>query len=131
MDNLSGRSDLINFVVASKEVFDRIMVTLPSSVFYAYFRDESRLADFEDMEITDLTQVQQERLIRKRLLLSTEQTSISDSNVDRIEDRVNSIILTDKIVPRYPFFVLCILQTFEAYMPVGLQFPLTDTATMP
>ena len=120
MDNLNGRSDLIEFVVASKDIFERVIVTLPSNVFNSFFRDESRLADFEELEIANLTHVQQETLIRKRLSLTTDQTNVSDSEVDKIENRINSIILDEKIVPRYPFFVLCILQTYEAYMPAGM-----------
>ena len=120
MDNLSGRSGLIDFVVAAKEFFDKIIITLPSTVFYAFFRDESRLAAFEELEIADLTQTQQEILIRKRLSLTSGHPGLTDAYVDRIEDRVNSIIMSNRIVPRYPFFVLCILQTYEAYMPAGL-----------
>ena len=41
--------------------------------------------------------------------------------IDRIEDRVNSIILYHKIVPRYPFYILSILQTFEEFMPQNIQ----------
>ena len=120
MDNLSGRSGLVDFVVAAKEFFDRIIITLSSTVFHAFFRDESRLAAFEELEIADLTQMQQEVLIRKRLSLTSGNPSLTDGYVDRVEDRVNSIIIDNKIVPRYPFFVLCILQTYEAYMPAGL-----------
>ena len=120
VDNLSGRPHLIELIVAAREIFDRIIVTLSSSTFNAFFRDESRLADFEELEITHLTQVQQETLIKKRLALTVEYTKFTDSDVDRIEDRVNSIILKERVVPRYPFFVLCILQTFEAYMPANL-----------
>ena len=120
MDNLSGRSGLVDFVVAAKEFFDRIIITLSSTVFHAFFRDESRLAAFEELEIADLTQTQQETLIRRRLALTSGISSVTDGYVDQVEDRVNSIIVDNKIVPRYPFFVLCILQTYEAYMPAGL-----------
>ena len=77
-------------------------------------------AAFEELEIADLTQTQQETLIRKRLSLTSGSPNLTDGYVDRVEDRVNSIIIDNKIVPRYPFFVLCILQTYEAYMPAGL-----------
>ena len=120
LDNLSGRSQLIDFVVEAKQIFERIIVTLPSITFHALFRDESRLADFEELEIADLTQSQQETLIRKRLSLTSGTITLTDAYVDMVEDRVNSIIVNNKIVPRYPFFVLCILQTYEAYMPAGL-----------
>ena len=71
MDNLSSRSGLVDFVVEAKKFFDRIIITLSSTVFHAFFRDESRLAAFEELEIADLTQTQQETLIRKRLSLTS------------------------------------------------------------
>ena len=119
LDNLTSRPGVVDFVVAAKETFERIIVTLSSPVFYSFFRDESRLADFEELMITELTHVLQETLIRKRCLLTTN-SSLSDGKIDELEDHVNSIILDDRIVPRYPFFVLCILQTYEGYMPAGL-----------
>lgn len=120
MDNLTGRPELVDFVASAKDYFDRIFVTLSSSVYYAFYKDESRLADFEGLEIGALTHVQQEALIRKRLALTNGTVAVTDASVDRIEDRLNSIIVSDKVVPRYPFFVLCILQTYETYMPSGL-----------
>ena len=120
MDNLSGRPELVDFVISAKDFFDRIFVTLSSTVFYAFYRDEARLADFEGFEISTLTHGQQEVLIRKRLALTGGAGPVTDGYIDRIEDRVNSIIVNDRVVPRYPFFVLCILQTYEAYMPSGL-----------
>ena len=120
LDNLSGRPHLIDFVVAAKESFDRIVITLASDVFYSFFRDDSRIADFEILQICPLTHALQESLIRKRLSLSSRDAPLSDGYIDQIENRVNAIIVSDKVVPRYPFFVLCILQTYEAYMPSGL-----------
>ena len=99
--------------------FDRIIVTLSSDVFYSFFRDERRLADFLEMKIRPLTHNQQEKLIRKRLALSDRNAPVTDGLIDQVEKHVNSIV-TNKIVPRYPFYVLSILQTYEAYMPSNL-----------
>ena len=120
LDNLSGRSDLLNFLLLAKENFERIIVTSSSPMFYSYFVDEPRLADFEFFEITPLSQSQQEALIRKRLSVTRANTSLTDGDIDKVEARVNSVIIDNQVVPRYPFFVLCILQTLEAYMPAGL-----------
>ncbi len=120
LDNLSGRSELVDFIVAAKSVFQNIVVTLPSTMFYAFYRDEARFVDFEEMVIGSLTQVQQENLIRKRLALTSDHGDVSDGDVDRVENRVNAIIIDNRIVPRFPFFVLCILQTYEAFMPTSL-----------
>ena len=121
LDNLSSSSNLIDFIVFAKKFFDRIVVTLSSDVFNSYFRDEKRFAEFVEMKIEPLTHRQQEELIRKRLMLSDRHEPITDGYVDQVESRVNSTIISNKIVPRYPFFVLSILQTYEAFMPDNMR----------
>lgn len=120
LDNLSSDPNAINFLVGVKALFSRIIVFASSDVYASFFKDEARLADFDVMTIQPLSHVQQEELIRKRLRLSQPSVPILDGAVDQIEDRVNSIIVSNKIVPRYPFYVLSILQTYEAYMPDNL-----------
>ena len=120
LDNLSPAPNSINFVVSVKDFFDRIIIISSSDVFNSFFRDESRLANFCEMKMELLTHIQQEQLIRKRLMLSDLGEPITDGFIDQVEKRINSIILTNKIVPRYPFFVLSILQTYESYMPSDL-----------
>ena len=120
LDDLSSRSNHIELIELAKGLFEKIIITLPSDTFYSFFRDETRLADFQEVEIRPLTQSQQETLIRKRLSLSDRVEPITDGFVDQIERHVNSIIISNKIVPRYPFFVLSILQTYEGFMPDNL-----------
>ena len=120
LDNFSEARQSIEFLLFAKDYFDRIIVTVSSDIFISFFRDDSRLADFYEMKIEPLTHVQQEKLIRRRLALSSVGEPVLDGEVDRIEDRVNSIIISHKIVPRYPFYVLSILQTYEAFMPDNL-----------
>ena len=120
LDDLSSRSNHIELIEFAKGLFEKIIITLPSDTFYSFFRDETRLADFQEVAIRPLTQSQQETLIRKRLSLSDRVEPITDGFVDQIERHVNSIIISNKIVPRYPFFVLSILQTYEGFMPDNL-----------
>ena len=120
LDNLSPDPHLIDFVVSVKDIFDRIVVTLSSDIFNSFFRDEKRLADFHEVKIEPLTHKKQEELIRKRLALTDRDEPITDGFVDQVEDRVNSIVISNKIVPRYPFYILSILQTYEKYMPDNL-----------
>ena len=117
LDNLSSRPYLIDFVVFAKDFFEKIIITVSSDIFNSFFRDEVCLTDFFEMKIEPLTYRQQEELIRKRLALSDRNELITDGFIDQVEDRINSIIISSKIVPRYPFFVLSILQTYEAFMP--------------
>ena len=119
LDNLSSTSNL-EFVVFAKSLFDRIIVTLSSDTFNAFFKDEERLADFCITEIQPLGHRQQEHLIRERLKLSEQNETITDGRIDQVENHVNSVIIANKIVPRYPFYVLSILQTYEGYMPSNL-----------
>ena len=120
LDNLSSASHLIDFIEFAQGFFDKIAITLSSNIFYSYFWDETRLANFHEVKIEPLDHKQQEELIRKRLELSDRNEPVSDGLVDQIENDVNSIITSKKIVPRYPFFVLSILQTYEAFMPDNL-----------
>ncbi len=119
LDNLNRTSN-IGFIGFAKTFFDRIIIILSSDAFSSFFKDETRLADFHKMKIEPLTHGQQEKLIRKRLALSNREEPVTDGFVDQIENRVNSVIISNKIVPRYPFFVLSILQTYEAFMPDNL-----------
>ena len=119
LDNLSSISNVVDFVTFSKQHFEKIIITTSSDIYDAFFRDEIRLADFTILQITPLTHRQQERLIRRRLELSGQGEHLTDGTVDQVERRVNSII-GNKIVPRYPFYVLSILQTYEGYMPSDL-----------
>ena len=120
LDNLSEAGPLVDFIVFAKNHFERIIVTVSSDTFISFFRDDARLADFYEMKIEPLTHSQQEHLIRRRLALRSSGEPVLDGTVDKIEDRVNSIIISNKIVPRYPFYVLSILQTYEAFMPENL-----------
>ena len=120
LDNLSSTPHLIELIEFAKDFFNRIVITLSSDIFYSFFRDETRLADFHAVKIEPLSHQQQEELIRKRLALSDRSEPVTDGFIDQIENHVNSIIISKKIVPRYPFFVLSILQTYEAFMPTDL-----------
>ena len=117
IDNMTSTRRSLDFVLFSKGIFDRIIVIQDSDVFYSFFMDESRLAAFQELKLEPLTRSQQEQLIRKRAALFDSQRPVSDGFIDQIEDRVNSVIVSNRIVPRYPFYVLSILQTYEEYMP--------------
>ena len=121
LDGLTENPRALTFVAHAKEIFDRIIITVPTDVFYAYFRDEERLMDFQHLKIQPLTAVQQEQLIRQRLeLLETPERPVTDGLIDQVEAQVNSVVISNKVVPRYPFYVLSILQTHESDMPANM-----------
>ena len=121
VDNLSRAPHELDLLVLGIEQFERVIVTTSSPTFYAYFRDEDRLARFRVVEILPLTHAKQEQLIRRRLSLSDRpDTHVTDGRIDQVENQVNAVIISNRIVPRYPFYVLSILQTYEAFMPTNM-----------
>lgn len=109
-------SNMIEFL---KSFFDRIFIVINTEEYLVYFRDKSVIADFDLFTIKALSYVKQEKLIRKWKALSNEGNiaKIEDIEIDQIEEKLDSIIFKSQIVPRYPFYILSILQTLEAFMP--------------
>ena len=120
LDNLSSSSRMLQLIEYSRQFFDNIIVFSKTDTFLSYFQDEERLSDFVQLKIDQLTYESQEQVIRKWMISTTENNEITDGTVDRLEDLVNSVIISNKIVPRYPFYVLSIMQTQEAFMPSDL-----------
>ena len=117
LDNMSAIPRHLHLVELAEAYFDHIIILAASDMFHSFFWDEVRLAKYREMHIAPLNHVQQEELIRTRLALTRQSDSVPDGLVDQVEDRVNSIIISNNILPRYPFFVLSILQTYEGFMP--------------
>ena len=119
-----GHNTRLQFIDFAKTHFERIIIIMSEDDYLAYFNDEENLADFELLTLRSLGHAKQEKLIKKWLNLSDAQDNgleIPHGKIDQIEDRLNSIILHNRIVPRYPFYILSILQTLEGFMPQSLQ----------
>lgn len=114
LDNLSSRPAAVDFVAATLETFSNVIVLVGTDTYVSYYRDDAQLAKCTILQIRSLTHGLQEKLIRRRLALMKD--TVYDGTVDQAEKRVNAIINT-RILPRYPFYVLSILQTLEAFMP--------------
>jgi len=114
LDNLSSDPASIDFAETVLADFSNVIVLTSTDTYVSYYRDDIRLAKCSVLQIRPLTHVLQEELIRKRLSLMG--STVNDGAVDQIEKQVNFVINT-KILPRYPFYVLSILQTLEAFMP--------------
>lgn len=117
LDNLSSSPHAINLVVLATKLCERVIVALSTENFFAYFRDDDRLAHFRAMEINPLTHNEQALLIKNRIELTGADRNSLYGKIDSIENRINAVIINKKIVPRYPFYVLSILQSYESYMP--------------
>ncbi|MCY3637444.1 MAG: toll/interleukin-1 receptor domain-containing protein [bacterium] len=120
IDNMSIAPEVSKFLSDCRNIFFRIVIFVSSDLFHSFLVDDTRLADFESITIEPLTHTKQEELIRKRLATLDRAEAQSDGFIDQVEDRVNSIIISNRIVPRYPFFVLSILHTYDSYMPNSL-----------
>ncbi|MCS1407159.1 MAG: hypothetical protein M2R45_00316 [Verrucomicrobia subdivision 3 bacterium] len=120
LDNLT--KDKIKCLSLAQEHFTQIIAVLSSTEFFSYFKDESQLAEFKFLKINPFTHVQQEQLIKKRAPLSNadQSTASIDIQVDKIEEKINAVMTQQKIIPRYPFYILSILQTLEGFMPTNL-----------
>ncbi|MXZ27167.1 toll/interleukin-1 receptor domain-containing protein [Candidatus Poribacteria bacterium] len=118
LDNLS--SDTRSHVDVAMEHFDCVIVAVQTDIFDAFYRDDEHLAKFQVVKILPLTHVAQEKLIRRRIELTGQPDSATHGYIDSVENRVNEIIINNKILPRYPFYVLSILQTYEGFMPSDL-----------
>lgn len=119
--DIRTNSEFIDFV---KELFDYIFLTISDDQYTAFYRDQPFLSGFYTLSIRPLRHAQQEELIRKWKALgvdSENQVTVTDNTIDRLENTVNAIVFRNRIVPRFPFYVLSILQTFEAFMPRDLQ----------
>ena len=99
VDDLNSESRLPDFLDLAMKTFDRIVITTSSDVYYSFFRDDTRFAEFLPMKIQPLSHVQQEELIRKRLSFSQTSTPITDGFVDQVEKRVDSVIISDRLLP--------------------------------
>ncbi len=119
VDNFNHQisSEFIKFL---KDNFLQVLLCIDDEEYLVYFKDDVSLADFTVITIKPLSRAKQEDLIRKWMRLTdstTEAREIDDNEIDRLEEKINGVISSSMIVPRYPFYILSILQTLEAFMP--------------
>ena len=119
-DNFTDSARCMRFLADAIDAFDRIYLGVATETYVTFFHDEERLAGFRTMKIETLTAAQQERLIRERAKLSDPPIPDLDGYIDRLEKEVDSIVISERVFPRYPFYILSILQSHEAYMPDNL-----------
>ena len=122
-DHLTEDPHMLLTVQDAVANFGRVLLSINSDIYFAFFRDDTRMASFSPLEIRPLSREKQESLIRKRAELLSDGSVVEDAKVDQLERRVNEIVISNRILPRYPFYILTILQTYEGFMPINL--PLT------
>lgn len=124
-DNLSDSPNCLAHIKFAEEHFQSIVITTSNDHYFSYYKEEVELSEYKAITIEPLTHSKQEKLIKKWLRLSSNEepsnSKLEYERIDEIERNINSIIIHNKIVPRYPFFVLSILQTYEFFMPSSIK----------
>ncbi len=121
-DNLSNNRNSIKHVIFAMEHFDNVIACTSSNEYHSFFKDDDRLEKFNEIKICTLSYVKQEELIKKRLRLINQQQSLGlSAKIDAIEEKINSVIINNKLLPRYPFYILSILQTLEGFLPQNVE----------
>ncbi len=122
LDNKVALIDNYNHNISNKFIpylddnFPLIIFSMDDEEFMLYFRDDPEFAEHSTLMLGQFNFVQQEELIKKWLQASRP-IELNDLDIDKLEDKVNNVITTQRIVPRYPFYILSILQSFETFMP--------------
>lgn len=117
IDNFSQNN--LEYIPFAEQYFQRLVLVTFWETFNAYFKDAQELVEFTKVKIGEFTHVQQEQLIKNRL--NNHNGNITESKIDLAEQKVNDVITRRRIVPRYPFYILSILQTLESFMPTNLK----------
>ncbi|STA75846.1 Uncharacterized protein containing a TIR (Toll-Interleukin 1-resistance) domain [Campylobacter lari] len=91
-----------------------VIITIEEDEYVSYFRDFSEFSNFEKFTIKAFNKQQQEDLIKKWIELKDENIELNFYNkVDIFEEKLNSIISSQFILPPYPANILLILQSLE------------------
>jgi GTPase SAR1 family protein len=108
-------SNFLNYLAGN---FSIVIICVDSSEWVAYFKDDPSFAKYTTLSLSQFSLAKQEELIKLwKKMDFPNQTELDYLEIDKLEAKVNSVITKNRIVPRYPFHILSILQTFESFMP--------------
>lgn len=116
-DNISKDRKCTELIEFAKEHFSNILILSNSDTYKSYYVDDGRLIDYKVATIKPLCHGKQEDLIKNWIKAKSRDGSVDHNLIDSIENNINSIVIDNKVLPRYPFFILSILQTYESFMP--------------
>ncbi len=121
LDNFINHRNANEYLDLIQEHFSKVFISLDSDTYESFYKDDKRLSEYEIINIRPFSLVKQEQLIRNWLKLRESETELYEGEIDLVENNINEIIIDNKILPRYPFFILSILQTHEAFMPKDIK----------
>ena len=115
IDDLSEDKDAIKFLNNQKDIFAHVIITMDTDVYRTYYHADSRVHSYSEMEIKEINRWHQEQLIRNTLK-QTRSSDLTDGDIDIAERRIDEIVDT-RLIPRYPFHVLSVIQALQVFMP--------------
>lgn len=121
IDNVDKDKKSADFIKYAEEHFEKVHIYINSDLHQSYYSDDEHYARYREVNIKPLCHVKQEELIKKWLELKGNGDEENYELIDSIERNINAIVINNNILPRFPFFVLSILQTFEHFMPENLK----------
>jgi len=120
-DNLTKENNSIALIEFVKDYFTNILVFSSTDVYRSYYIDDDRFVNFKEVNIRPFCHSKQEELIKNWLRIKSSGGDVDHNLIDSIETNINAIIIDNKVLPRFPFFILSILQTYESFMPENLK----------
>ena len=121
IDNADKNKKTADFIKYAEENFEKIHIYINSDLHQSYYSDDEHYAKYREVNVRPLCHVKQEELIKKWLEIKGNGDEENYELIDSIERNINSIVINNNILPRFPFFILSILQTFEHFMPENLK----------
>jgi hypothetical protein len=120
-DNLTNENSHIDLIKYAEDFFSEVIICSSTDIYRSYYNDDDRFINYSDVTINPFCHSKQEELIKKWLSLKSSDGEVDHNLVDTIESNINSIIIDNNVLPRFPFFILSILQTYESFMPENLK----------
>ena len=115
IDDLGEDKDAVKFLENKKDYFAHVIITMDTDIYRTYYHADSRVHFYSEMEIKEINRWHQEQLIRNTLK-QTRGSDVTDGDVDIVERKIDEIVDT-RLIPRYPFHVLSVIQALQVFMP--------------
>lgn len=111
-----------SFLEYSKQFFSKVILLVLDEEYMLYFRDNKNFADIDVYSIKFFNYTKQHNLISNWFKTDYwDEEEIYNKDFDIIENKIDDIITKNHIVPKTPFYILSIIQTFENLSPTNLQ----------
>lgn len=122
IDNLTSTNRNLEHLDFCRTNFSKIFVTISRDEYVSYFGIDSKLTSFSSITLESLSNVGQENLVRNWLRATQGERESRDYQLlDRLETQIRTVLIDKRVFPRYPYFVLSILQVHDASLAERFQ----------